>query len=94
MKDLIDNDDTEIEDASAEADIRDGSHHQGDEYQLLVVPIDGRPEEAGWLRDKAVTLRLADGDSMVRVALDGSQARQLRDALTDIVGEPVDVDVE
>lgn len=94
MKDLIDNDDTEIADVSAETSIRDGGHHQDDEYQLLVAPVEGREEEADWIEDKTVTLRLADGDSVIRVALDVSQTRHFRDALNEIIGPEVDVDVE
>jgi hypothetical protein len=82
----IETHDTVIHPISAEIIAEAGDGHQSNKYQLLAVPVEGRRHEAGWLRDKAMTLRLADGKTSVSIALDAGELRRLRDAINDEIG--------
>lgn len=83
--------DKEIDDVSAEIHIRDAPRrpttHESDEYQLLAAPnvaLGPAFDQEFPAEGTSVTLRLADGDSMVRVTLDDEQTRRLVEGLESI----------
>jgi len=80
--------DTELNDVTAEVSIEDGGAHQSSDYQLLAGDVADSDAIADHLENKAVSVSLRDGDSMIRIGLTAEQARRLGGELSMVDAEP------